>query len=102
MALTALKGKPIKRKKAPAARRKLSGAAAAPMNDYNKCRDFFHFEVDNKDCAVIIKAYVKRVFEKEKARLILKNKEYTLYRLYFVGKTSRSSGNCFKSCSSFF
>jgi len=80
MALTALKGKPIKRKKAPAARRKLSGAAAAPMNDYNKCRDFFHFEVDNKDCAVIIKAYVKRVFEKEKARLILKNKEYTLYK----------------------
>ena len=80
MALTALKGKPIKRKKAPAARRKLSGAAAAPMDDYNKCRDFFHFEVDNKDCAVIVKAYVKRVFDKEKARLILKNKEYALYK----------------------
>ncbi len=78
MALTALKGKPIKRKKAPAARRKLSGAAAAPMDDYNKCRDFFHFEVDNKDCAAIVKAYVKRVFDKEKARLILKNKEYNL------------------------
>ena len=80
MALTALKGKPIKRKKAPAARRKLSGAAAAPMDDYNKCRDFFHFEVDNKDCAAIVKAYVKRVFSKEKARLILKNKEYNLYK----------------------
>jgi hypothetical protein len=80
MALTALKGKPIKRKKAPAARRKLSGAAAAPMDDYNKCRDFFHFEVDNKDYAAIVKAYVKRVFDKEKARLILKNKEYNLYK----------------------
>jgi len=78
VALTALKGKTLKRKKAPAARRKLSGAAAAPMDDYNKCRDFFHFEVDNKDCAAIVKAYVKRVFDKEKARLILKNKEYTL------------------------
>jgi hypothetical protein len=78
VALTALKGKTLKRKKAPAARRKLSGAAAAPMDDYNKCRDFFHFEVDNKDCAVIVKAYVKRVFSKEKARLILKNKEYNL------------------------
>ena len=80
MALTALRGKKITRKKAPAARRKLSGAAAAPMDDYNKCRDFFHFEVDNKDCAVIVKAYVKRVFDKEKARLILKNKEYNLYK----------------------
>ena len=80
MALTALRGKKITRKKAPAARRKLSGAAAAPMDDYNKCRDFFHFEVDNKDCAVIVKAYVKRVFSKEKARLILKNKEYNLYK----------------------
>jgi hypothetical protein len=80
VALTALKGKTLKRKKAPAARRKLSGAAAAPMDDYNKCRDFFHFEVDNKDCAVIVKAYVKRVFSKEKARLILKNKEYNLYK----------------------
>ena len=80
MALTALKGKTLKRKKAPAARRKLSGAVAAPMDDYNKCRDFFHFEVDNKDCAVIVKAYVKRVFSKEKARLILKNKEYNLYK----------------------
>jgi hypothetical protein len=80
VALTALKGKTLKRKKAPAARRKLSGAAAAPMDDYNKCRDFFHFEVDNKDYAVIIKAYVKRVFDKEKARLILKNKEYNLYK----------------------
>jgi hypothetical protein len=80
VALTALKGKTLKRKKAPAARRKLSGAAAAPMDDYNKCRDFFHFEVDNKDCAAIVKAYVKRVFSKEKARLILKNKEYNLYK----------------------
>jgi hypothetical protein len=50
------------------------------MDDYNKCRDFFHFEVDNKDCAAIVKAYVKRVFDKEKARLILKNKEYNLYK----------------------
>jgi hypothetical protein len=80
VALTALKGKTLKRKKAPAARRKLSGAAAAPMDDYNKCRDFFHFEVDNKDYAAIVKAYVKRVFDKEKARLILKNKEYNLYK----------------------
>jgi hypothetical protein len=80
VALTALKGKTLKRKKAPAARRKLSGAVAAPMDDYNKCRDFFHFEVDNKDCAAIVKAYVKRVFSKEKARLILKNKEYNLYK----------------------
>ena len=76
MALTALKGKTLKRKKAPAARRKISGAAASPMYGYSNCKDFFHFEVDKKECVAIVKAYVKKTFDKSTASAILKNKEY--------------------------
>lgn len=76
MALTALKGKPVRRKKARAAVRKASGAKAAPMDNYQRCKDYFHFDVDSKECSAIVKAYVKRAFDKTKSRLILKNKEY--------------------------
>jgi hypothetical protein len=78
MALTALKGKKITRKKAPAARRKITGASGAPMDDYKRARDYFHFEVDSKEYVAIIKTYVKKTFSKEKARLILKNKDSAL------------------------
>ena len=39
MALTALKGKPIKRKKAAKARRKTTGAGAAPLDNYKVAKD---------------------------------------------------------------
>jgi len=76
MALTALKGKKLSRKKAPRARRKVTGAAAAPMDNFSHCKDFFHFEVDKKECISIVKAYVKKTFNKTTATAILKNKEY--------------------------
>jgi len=85
MALTALKGKTLKRKKAPAARRKISGAAAAPMDEYSKCKDFFHFEVDKKECVAIVKAYVKKIFDKSTASAILKNKEYNFAKSHVAG-----------------
>ncbi len=76
MALTALKGKTLKRKKTPAARRKVSGTAGAPMDDYKKCRDYFHFEVEKKEYVAIVKAYVKKAFDKTTSRTILKNKDH--------------------------
>lgn len=78
VALTALKGKKLARKKAPAARRKLSGAKGAPMDDYKKCKNYFHFEVDNKEYVSIVKTYVKKFYDKTTAKHILKNKDYAL------------------------
>ena len=75
MGLTALKGKKTTKKKS-IARRKTVGAKAAPMDDYKKCTDFFHFNVDSKECVDIIKNHIKKTYEKEKAKVILKNKEY--------------------------
>ena len=80
MALTALKGVKIARKKAPKARKRMTGAAAAPMDNYSSNRDYFHFEVDKSEIISIIKGYVKRVYDKEKARLILKNREYNFVK----------------------
>ena len=82
MALTALKGKKLSRKKAPRARRKVTGAAAAPMTTYQICKDFFHFEVDKKEYITIIKAYVKKNFDKPTATAILKNKDHYFNRSF--------------------
>ena len=82
MGLTALKGKKSTKKKS-IARRKTVGAKAAPMDDYKKCSDFFHFNVDGKESVAIIKAHIKKTYDKEKARVILKNKEF-MFQKQFV------------------
>lgn len=78
MALTALKGKKLSRKKAPAARRKVSGAAGVPMDDYKLAKDYFHFEVDRKEYVTIVKSYIKRVYDKQTAQYILRNSDSML------------------------
>jgi len=76
--LTALKGKPRTRKKAPRARRIVKGAAGAPMDNYKKCKNYFHFEVENKEYVSIVKAYVKKTFDKKTAGFILRHKDSRL------------------------
>lgn len=78
MALTALKGKPIKRKKAPKARRKTTGAGAAPLDNYKVAKDFFHFDVDKKEYVPIIRQYVKKFYDKKTATYILKNSDASM------------------------
>lgn len=78
MALTALKGKTLKRKKAPRARRKTTGAAAAPLDNYKRAKDFFHFDVDKKEYIPIIKQYIKKKYDKKTAQYILKNSDSSL------------------------
>ena len=75
MALTVLKGKKLSKKKT-VARRKTTGAKAAPMDDYKKHSDYFHFNVDKQEFVAITKAHIKKVYDKEKAKIILKNKDY--------------------------
>ena len=62
-----------KRKKAPRARRKTTGAGAAPLDNYKRAKDFFHFEVDKKEYLPIIKAYVKKKYDKATQQAIFKN-----------------------------
>ena len=78
MALTALKGKPVKRKKAAKARRKTTGAGAAPLDNYKVAKDFFHFEVDKKEYVPIIRQYIKKFFDKQTATYILKNSDASM------------------------
>jgi len=78
MALTALKGKPVKRKKAAKARRKTTGAGAAPLDNYKVAKDFFHFDVDKKEYVPIIRQYVKKFYDKKTATYILKNSDASI------------------------
>ena len=84
MGLTAIKGKKISKKKT-FARKKTVGAKAAPMDDYRKHSDFFHFNVDTKECVSITKTHVKKVYNKEKAKAILKNKDFAFGRQFVAG-----------------
>jgi hypothetical protein len=78
MALTALKGKPVKRKKAAKVRRKTTGAGAAPLDNYKVAKDFFHFDVDKKEYVPIIRQYVKKFYDKKTATYILKNSDASM------------------------
>ena len=80
--ITALKGKKLSKKKT-IVRRKTTGAKAAPLDDYKKHTDYFHFNVDSKECVTIVKAHIKKVYDKERVRIILKNKE-TMFAKQFV------------------
>ena len=84
MGLTALKGKKTSKKKT-FTRKKTVGAKAAPMEDYKKHNDFFHFNVDTKECISITKTHVKKVYNKEKAKAILKNKDFVFGRQFVAG-----------------
>jgi uncharacterized protein (DUF2147 family) len=80
MALTALKGKKIK-KRAPRARSK-TGLAAAPIDKgFAIFQNYVHFEVDRKDLSSSLKNYVKKAFNKKDAASILANPEYKFYSM---------------------
>lgn len=80
--ITALKGKKLSKKKT-VTRRKTTGAKAAPLDDYKKHTDYFHFNVDSKECVTIVKAHIKKVYDKERSKIILKNKE-SMFAKQFV------------------
>lgn len=74
MALTALKGKKLK-KRAPRARSR-TGVNAAPVEKgFGAVRDYFQFEVDKKDVITQQKTFVKNNFNKTDAKYILTNPE---------------------------
>ena len=74
MSLTALKGKKTKKKVLRARAR--TGLAGIPVDKgFNAVKDYFHLQVDKKDCVSQVKTWVKKNFP-EPAKYILANPEY--------------------------
>ena len=74
MGLTALKGKKIKKKNTRARAR--TGLAGVPIEKgFDAVKDYFHLEVDRKDCVNQVKTWVKKNFP-QPSKYILANPEY--------------------------
>ena len=74
MSLTALKGKKTKKKVLRARAR--TGLAGIPVDiGFNAVKDFFHLQVDKKDCVSQVKTWIKKNFP-EPSKYILANPEY--------------------------
>ena len=74
MSLTALKGKKTKKKVLRARAR--TGLAGIPVDKgFNAVKDYFHLQVDRKDCIQQVKTWVKKNFP-EPSKYILANPEY--------------------------
>ena len=74
MSLAALKGKKLKKKVARARAR--TGLAGIPVDKgFNAVKDYFHLQVDKKDCVSQVKTWVKKNFP-QPAKYILANPEY--------------------------
>ena len=74
MSLTALKGKKTKKKVIRARAR--TGLAGIPVDKgFNAVKDYFHLQVDKKDCVSQVKTWVKKNFP-EPSKYILANPEY--------------------------
>ena len=74
MSLTALKGRKTKKKVIRARAR--TGLAGIPVDKgFNAVKDYFHLQVDKKDCVSQVKTWVKKNFP-QPAKYILANPEY--------------------------
>ena len=74
MSLTALKGRKTKKKVLRARAR--TGLAGIPVDKgFNAVKDYFHLQVDKKDCVSQVKTWVKKNFP-QPAKYILANPEY--------------------------
>jgi len=74
MGLTALKSKKFKKKTVRS--RSRTGLAGAPIEKgFNAVKDYFHLEVDRKDCISQVKTWVKKNFP-DASKYILANPEY--------------------------
>lgn len=73
--------KSTRKKKPRLPRRPKTGLAAAPLDNFDRCKYYFHYELDKKDVSSIVKAYIKKEFSKADARAILAQPEYkfTMY-----------------------
>jgi len=79
MALTALKGKKLTRKKTPRAKPR-AGISAIPMDKgFEVFKWQYHIDADRKEITNSVKSYVKKNFKKSEVTAILANPEYKFY-----------------------
>jgi len=79
MALTALKGKKLSRKKAPRAKSRV-GIAGIPLDKgFSVFKNEFHFNVDRKEVSSTMKSYIKSKMSKSDQRDIFACPEYKFY-----------------------
>lgn len=78
---------PARRKKKKAAARKVStGIKGAPMNKgYRFLINYFHFDVDSKECVATVKNYVRKNFNKKDAAYILRVPDWRLQYSHIAG-----------------
>ena len=83
MALTALKGKRLPKKKQRSRAR--TGVLGAPIDKgFNAVKDYFHIEIDRKDLISQHKTFVKKNFSKKDARYILANADYKFLMTHYA------------------
>tara|TARA_A100001011_G_scaffold399413_1_gene507939 strand:- start:1290 stop:2468 length:1179 start_codon:yes stop_codon:yes gene_type:complete len=87
MALSAMKGKPRK-KKQPRARARV-GLAGAPIDKgYKSVQSYFHLEVEKKALSDQFRTYVKNNYSKQDAKSVFANPEYKLYMFTYQSATA--------------
>ena len=83
MALTALKGKRLPKKKQRSRAR--TGVLGAPVDKgFTAVKDYFHIEIDRKDLISQHKTFVKKNFSKKDARYILANADYKFLMTHYA------------------
>lgn len=68
------------KKKTKIVKRAKTGVRAAPVEDFFKCKEYFHFSLDKKDYGEIIKEYIKKNYSPDEYKTALKAPDY-----YFTG-----------------
>ena len=79
MALTALKGKKLSRKKTPRAKSRVGIAGISLDKGFSVFKDEFHFNVDRKEVSSTMKSYIKSKMSKGDQRDIFACPEYKFY-----------------------
>lgn len=60
-----------------------TGLAAAPVDNFEKLKFYFHYEMDNKPIADLVKGWLKENYSKEDYKAIVANPDYNFYYSLF-------------------
>lgn len=66
----------VAKKKAIRTRRPKTGIDAAPRDNFDRCKYYFHYEIESKQVSTLIKDWIKKEFSKEDSKAILACPEY--------------------------
>ena len=99
MSLTALKGKKTRKKNARAKAR--TGLAGVPVDKgFNAVKDYFHLQVDRKDCIQQVKTWIKNNFpakETNNGKYILANPDYHFSMTHYAAAAFWYNNDLYKN-----